>query len=279
MRIDALSILTPLTQLSCKNLSAFCTWQIENYCYTSLPMIEFTLFGIRVRVFPMFWVGMALLGGALNIRETNQLLPVLLFVIAGAFCVLVHELGHAFAARYLMKSTSYITLNFFVAFTEFANGQSSNRWTRIWVSLAGPLSSLLPGALAFCLLAIFLAHGNLSLAMLQSVWLIFSPHYAFIMPQNFGGYGPENLQYFFLGAIMFTSVWWSLLNLLPVFPMDGGLVMADLLQSPRKTHLLSMILSAVFTLVAIVFFHSYLLAMFLAFFFILNLRAWQASRY
>ena len=46
------------------------------------------------------------------------------------------------------------------------------------------------------------------------------------------------------------SVWWSLLNLLPVYPLDGGRVLAHFMGSRRRMHTASMVTAAVLSLIA-----------------------------
>ena len=58
-------------------------------------MIQFSLFGIPVRVEPIFWLTLALIGGGLSARDSESLLVVALFVLAGFVSVLIHEMGHA----------------------------------------------------------------------------------------------------------------------------------------------------------------------------------------
>ena len=45
-----------------------------------------------------------------------------------------------------------------------------------------------------------------------------------------------------------VAVWWSLLNLLPIYPLDGGVVLYHLLHAPRLLHLISMAVGGVLSL-------------------------------
>ena len=62
-------------------------------------MIEFKLFGIPVRVEPLFWLTIAILGGGLSAKSSEGLLLVALFVLAAFVSVLIHEMGHAMMIR------------------------------------------------------------------------------------------------------------------------------------------------------------------------------------
>ena len=62
-------------------------------------MVRFQLFGIPIEIQPWLWVTLAIFGGALD-RFSAQTLPfIALFMFAGAFSLLVHELGHALTIR------------------------------------------------------------------------------------------------------------------------------------------------------------------------------------
>jgi len=37
-----------------------------------------------------------------------------------------------------------------------------------------------------------------------------------------------------------VSFWWTVLNLLPIFPLDGGQIMHGLMRSPRLMHSVSL---------------------------------------
>ena len=62
-------------------------------------MVQFHLLGFPVTVQPWHWAILAFCGGALGIRDPEDLLPVLLFMPAGFVSILIHELGHALTMR------------------------------------------------------------------------------------------------------------------------------------------------------------------------------------
>ena len=155
--------------------------------------LRFRALGVPVTVEPWFWVMSLLLGAFLNPR----VLPAWMLVVFVS--VLVHELGHAMVGR-SYGLTPEIRLYAFGGLTA-SRGRRLTPWRGIWLSLAGP------GA-GFALCALFL--------LLR-------------------GLGPEAwVRHPFLGPLLsfgvFVNLWWGLLNLLPVLPLDGGSVMRSLVQ-------------------------------------------------
>jgi len=113
--------------------------------------------------------------------------------------ILVHELGHALVSR-AFGATTWIRLYSFGGLCY--SDRRHSKWRDIAVSVAGP-------AAGFCL-------GGAVLLVSQ-----FNP------PDNpFGRYC--------LLQAMWVNFGWGALNLLPVLPLDGGHVMANLLGEERK---------------------------------------------
>jgi Zn-dependent protease len=154
---------------------------------------HFRLAGIPVRVEPVFFVIILILG--LNPADIR---PVLVATWVGiAFVsILLHEFGHAVAFRIFGIRPS-ITLYGMGGLTS-----GSGRLTpveSIIVSLAGPISALvLLGLPAWWLQA----NGSITSADGQVI----------------------------LGQIIWINIGWSVLNLLPILPLDGGNVMHSVLE-------------------------------------------------
>jgi Zn-dependent protease len=158
--------------------------------------LRFPLFGFRVRVHPLFWLGAVLLGARL-LHEDNGLMLLGIWIAVVFVSILVHELGHALAYR-LYGSHAHIIL---WAFGGLAVGSPvvAGRARRIFVTLAGPLAGFLLAGLVY-------ASDRLT------GW------------STAGGVPLLNL-YFFL---MFVNIAWGVLNLFPVFPLDGGQISREL---------------------------------------------------
>jgi Zn-dependent protease len=207
-------------------------------------MFSFNLFAIPVRVEPWFWITMAFLGGGLNARDSSSILSVIIFVIAGFISILVHELGHALTVRKFGLLTG-ITLHGFGGYTTFLPGRLT-RTQSFLVTAAGPgLQVLL--ALLLILLSRFVPIPETSLLNLLVTDLVL------------------------------VSLIWAFLNCLPIYPMDGGQMMAAIL-GPRREHLvylISIFVAVFIGLTCFIFFRQLLLPIVMALFVWQN---WQMHR-
>jgi len=171
--------------------------------------LNWTMFGIPVRVHPFFWLTAALLGWG-NYNEGG--IGFLLLWIGCVFVsILIHEMGHVVMGQ-VFGTRGHILL---YAFGGLAIGSNAlnNRWQRIAVSFAGPLAQfiLLGGVLilAFALMEPIQLPGRLL-------------PYFITTPRQ------PNLQ-LVIAAMLYVNLWWPLLNLLPIWPLDGGQIARDVL--------------------------------------------------
>ncbi len=175
-------------------------------------MLNFTLFGFPVSVHWMFWVISALLGGGIGASTPEELQGLLIWVLAVFLSVLIHELGHAFLMRRYGARAKIVLYSFGgLAIPD----RGFNRQQDILVSLAGPFFQFVCGMLMKQLLEHSSGDAVLVQLFFQSFWEI--------------------------------SILWSLFNLLPIYPFDGGHVLNAVLgpANYRLTLILS-ILCAVF---------------------------------
>lgn len=202
-------------------------------------MIRFSLFGIPVSIHPSLWLTLAVLGGMLGADSWLHVLSVCLFVIAGFFCLLCHEMGHALVGRRLGGGEPRVYL-------AWLGGDCNNpraRMTRLQgvvMTAAGPGASLLLGLAAAAALCVYVGGAATGLALATN--FMFG-----IMPPGAEQYGSPLALFFFLYLIE-VSFWWSVLNLIPVFPLDGGQILNGIMHSPRQVHSISLCIAALLTL-------------------------------
>ena len=110
--------------------------------------LRWNMFGVPVRVHPMFWLMTAFLGWNLTSRD-NGLRLLLLWIICVFVSILLHELGHVFVGRFF-GSRGHIVLYSFGGLAVGSKALAS-RWQRIAVSLAGPLVQLLLFGILFAI--------------------------------------------------------------------------------------------------------------------------------
>ena len=239
--------------------------------------LRFSIAGIPVRVHPLFWVISLLFGFSPNI------LYILIWVLAIFVSSLIHELGHALAYRRYGQRSSIIlhfgglTVPEPVSWgTGWANvALSPNQ--EIFISLAGPFSGFILAGLLIA--GVVLTGGSITVN-----WLLgFIPLPA-IASVPFGGLVVTLL----LATLVSVNVFWGLINLLPVYPLDGGnvarylLLQYDPFDGVRKSLWLSVIAGGVVALLALLFLRSIYMAFlfgFLAFQSYQSLQSRYGSRY
>ncbi len=195
--------------------------------------LNFRVLGFPVRVHPFFWIVVALLG--MNMPDARALV---LWVAAVFLGVLVHELGHAVVMRWngFYPSITLYGLGGLASYGPGANAERSlTPWRQIGISLAGP------GA-GFLLAAVVCAGLVLSGTGLVVSWGL--PLGLNVSPAAQIG-GP--LFTLFIDLILFVTVAYGILNLMPIYPLDGGQVARELflMAMPRDGIRHSLILSMI----------------------------------
>jgi Zn-dependent protease len=207
--------------------------------------LQFYLLGIRVRIAPWFWLVAVLLGWNMRTAHSQQAVALTLWVAAVFLSILIHEMGHALAMRYY-GINSYIVLYQFGGLaipdqysSAMSFGSRSRRqdpFSEIVISAAGPVAQLA--------LAVVIA-GSLWISGIALQYRV--PFLDVVIPLNQGQLMTSealSLLFFFL---ILVSVLWALLNLLPVYPLDGGQIARNILTlfNPREGIRYSLILSIV----------------------------------
>ncbi|MEQ8849763.1 hypothetical protein [Botrimarina sp.] len=151
--------------------------------------LSFRLLGVPVRITPVFWVVALVLGGSASPDMA------VVWVAAVLLSVLVHEFGHALLQRGFGGEPSIVLY----AFGGYASavGVRDGWWRSVLISLAGPAAGF----------ALF----GLTWAARQSFGLPDSPQARV-----------------FVGSLLWVNLVWSLVNLAPIYPLDGGRVAREL---------------------------------------------------
>jgi len=196
-----------------------------------VEMIRFTLFRVQVSIHSSLWVMLVLLG-CLFTGVAAGWAGVALFGVALFFCLLSHEMGHALVGRWLGGGRPEV-------FMAWLGGDCCNetaqltRWQGVMMTAAGPLASMvLPLVLVWPMIALVV--GNVWTGL--SITIGFVPGY---VPAELLEVCPPMVLLFGVYLVR-ICVWWSLLNLLPVYPLDGGRIMHGLMRSPVSMHRISL---------------------------------------
>jgi stage IV sporulation protein FB len=160
-------------------------------------MIRFTLLGFPVTVHWMFWAIMAMLG-ANRLDGPRGFAMLAIWVIAGFISILIHELGHTLLQR---KFGARAEIVLYAMGGLAIPDRSFTRVQQIIISLGGPFLQIAVGLVAWQVIE----HSS------GDAWYVRA----------------------FFVSFMLVSIFWGLLNLLPIYPLDGGQVLKGIL-GPRR---------------------------------------------
>ena len=187
--------------------------------------LTFRLFGYEVRVNPTFFIlPLVFARGAAssfgNVGVAAVLVALIFFV-----SILVHELGHSLAfSRFGVHSRILLYWMGGLAIPETGSWQSRktslNSNEKIFVSFAGPLAGF---TLAFVLVLLGLALGG-NMSIWFALGFIPVPSISFAASMFAGNPAVHLLINF--GIIL--NIFLNLLNLMPVYPLDGGQIAREI---------------------------------------------------
>jgi membrane-associated protease RseP (regulator of RpoE activity) len=210
--------------------------------------LNWRLGDIPIRVHPMFWLFSAILGWSAVDLGFEYLV---LWVACVFVSVLVHELGHVLMGRYFGYD-GHIVLYSFGGLAIGSNAMA-NRWQRIAVSFAGPLAGFL--FLAVLVGAVYVVNPpqvSEAVARLKSQVGIGGAADLENMVQGLRDQaeqqqvpdqermraflqevarrmGPPTLLESAFLDLCLINLLWGLMNLLPIWPLDGGQISRDFL--------------------------------------------------
>jgi len=214
--------------------------------------LSFRLFGFPIAIQPFFWLIAAILAAVYIGRFDNMQtwIAQMLAGMAGVLLsILVHELGHAFSFRHVFHTPCAIVLHGFggaaIPLQNYARGRGFHGMVaNCFLSFSGPLAGFV---LAFVLIVLFQ-----------------------MIPAGDGFV--TDLFLFFLQWTITISIFWGILNLVPIYPMDGGQITREMFLYffPRRgveySLVLSMMLAILLAVAAIMLFRMFIIAIFFGFF-------------
>lgn len=165
--------------------------------------LKWSMLRIPVRVHPLFWLMALFLSYFDNIPFSFLAIGMAAIFIS----VLVHEFGHALSGIYYGNRNPSVVL-YQMGGLCVGGSKDLRRWQRISMLLWGPGAGFVLGAVAFGL-----------------KWAI--------EKRYFGG---GSLLYFAVLDVFWINLTWGILNLMPVFPLDGGQIVREIVRwkAPAK---------------------------------------------
>lgn len=197
--------------------------------------LNFSLFGFPVRVHPAFFILPLLMGRGMVGSDVNTGLGLLVVAAIFFVSILIHELGHALAFKYF-GLPSRIVLYWLGGLA--IPGSGGGAWSRpssgslnsnqkIIVSFAGPLFGFL---LALLLVGIVYAVGGK--VILNDLNMIPLPE----PDLRKTALAESGLAFMiFFGGIA-LNVFLNLLNLVPIYPLDGGQIARQVMVQMDRFH-------------------------------------------
>lgn len=162
---------------------------------------HFSVFGVPVRIHPSFAFLALLLGYLLFSSPDSEMAyaMIALWIPIVTIAILVHELGHALVGR-AFGLAPFVTLHGMGGVTQFDGRahRALSHGKRVLITLAGPLAGIAVGG------------GTLA------AWVLLSPL-------------PDSVAERALQAGVFTTLGWGIMNLIPMMPLDGGHIVATVL--------------------------------------------------
>lgn len=220
--------------------------------------LRFTFLGIPTVILPSAWLVLLILGSSGGRGGDMEITSTLIFVLAGMLSILTHEYGHALVGRALGGGVEGIVIASMGGETRFSRPLTERGRTLLMV-LAGPCSALLLATVAGVVLGAYIGSpkDGVVLALLSPLMSL--------LPKDMGLFSDSfiTLSYalatgslnFTLLTVFFTlssiCVWWSLLNLLPIFPLDGGRILMLICNNTALTLQVSIVTASLLLVVCI----------------------------
>lgn len=201
---------------------------------------------IPIAIHPFFWFFAAFIGWF----YTQSLMGMLIWIGIIFFSVLIHEFGHALTAV-AFKQKAQIQLVALGGLTSF-EGPKLRFWQQFLITFNGPLFGFFLFVIATFFLAIDLSKSPLIYQILKSVQM--------------------------------ANLFWTVINLLPVLPLDGGQLLRIVMEAAfgLKGFKAALLLGAL--IAALISFYFFIVQAFLvgAIFFLFafqNFDSWRKSRF
>ena len=184
--------------------------------------LQFDLFGIRIRVSAWFWLAAGLLGWSVcqsfSLGDQRTLLQMLAIWIGVVFVsLLVHEMGHALAYRRFGQSAEIVLYHFGgLAIPTTWGRRHLKPAQRLLVAAAGPLAQFSFAALVVVMLKVAGYAAPFPIPAISSALGLY-------VGRDFS----SPLAYALFDFVLYVNVFWPLLNLIPVPPLDGGQIVRE----------------------------------------------------
>jgi stage IV sporulation protein FB len=206
--------------------------------------LRFRLLDIPVRVHPLFWLTTAMLGGITH--EPIDMPAVLTWIGCVFVSILVHEFGHALMDRRFQGSPTVLLYGLGGLCSPSGRDTPGQR---LAVLFAGPGAGfLLFGLVLVATSLVFRVTPAEHLeVVLTQIGLRWHPENMFRAAGKISSY-PVWVVYW---NLVWINLWWGLVNLLPIYPLDGGQSaqvvwkLFDRREGARRSHILALVTAGI----------------------------------
>ena len=178
--------------------------------------------GIPVQVNPFFW----LIGVFFGINLPPKLLILWLLVLFVS--ILVHEMGHALTMRRFGFQPRVVLYSFGglaipdSGYSSYGGPRVGPR-ERILYTIAGPAAGFFVAGIVMIIVLAVGGHVSINLSSFPVFW-----------DASLAGVGEklrpnQYVPQFVIDQMLWVNIFWGLMNLLPVFPLDGGQIAREIL--------------------------------------------------
>jgi stage IV sporulation protein FB len=192
-------------------------------------MLRWRLFGMQFCIQPSFWLMSALFGYLVSnflqppVHGVEMLKMIGFWVLCTFISVMVHELGHA-VTGHIFGCPGNITLG---GMGGAAAGQFDKlrSWQRTLVILAGPGAGF---TLLFALILVNQRPWNINVAEpLNLEWLRIPWKWDLLDYLEQGNLKSTRPYGEIMKFLCWMNLFWNLINLIPIIPLDGGMLMRE----------------------------------------------------
>jgi stage IV sporulation protein FB len=227
--------------------------------------VNFSLAGVPARVHPFFWLVTLCLGASGDAKPVH----VLIWTVAVFISILVHEFGHALLIRYYGWRPR-ITLYGLGGLASY-EPTWHRTWPQVAISFAGPAAGFLLAGLV--VLGVCLTGHSVRLNLAHP----------FPLPIQFDTFVADLFRSANLNELvfdlLFVNIFWGVINLLPIYPLDGGKIAQEVLShfnptgGVRQSLMLSIFTAGGMAVVMLAKLHDFWLALFFILFAVMNYQA------
>jgi stage IV sporulation protein FB len=187
--------------------------------------LNFQILGFPVRIHPLFW----LIAFVLGFHGAPDGMVIAIWMLVVTVSILVHELGHALAIRRFGRPAHIVLYGMGGLAIEGEGSGYSDSWSsyssssfgrrsrtpteQILISIAGPAAGFILAGLV--ILGVFALGGSVTFFITD----YYIPWWQISMR---GLLADKPHLHLLIDFLLQVNILWGILNLLPIFPLDGG---------------------------------------------------------